>query len=147
MSFRSLQNQQQQTAQAEEPEITNKEEHKTFSEEDLQREWMGMCNRMMKPMPGLAARMKNITPHITSYPNIELVVDNRQLLEQIDQIKGRIRKTMAIYLHNGDIDFTLRLAEAEEVKPIMTKRELFDSMRNENDAVELLRALFDLELA
>ena len=147
LSFRSLQNQQQQTAQAEEPEITNKEEHKTFSEEDLQREWMGMCNRMMKPMPGLAARMKNITPHITSYPNIELVVDNRQLLDQIDQIKGRIRKTMAIYLHNGDIDFTLRLAEAEEVKPIMTKRELFDSMRNENDAVELLRALFDLELA
>ena len=147
MSFRSLQDQQQQTSQAEEPEITNKEEHKAFNEEDLLREWMGMCNRMMQSMPGLAARMKNITPHITTYPNIELVVDNRQLLDQIAQIRGRIRKTMAIYLHNGNIDFTIRLAEAEEVKPIMTKRELFDSMRKENEAVELLRALFDLEMA
>ena len=106
-----------------------------------------MCNRMMNSMPGLAVRMKNIIPQITDYPNIELVVDNRQLLEQIEQIKGRIRKTMAIYLHNGNIDFTIRLAKAEEIKPMMSRKEIFDKMCKENEAIEHLHQLLDLELA
>ena len=147
LSFRNLQNNQQGTLQEQDQEITNKEEQRPFTEEDLLSEWMGMCNRMMKAMPGLAARMKNITPRITEYPNIEIVVDNRQLLEQIEQIKGRIRKTMAIYLHNGNIDFNLRLAKADEVKPIMTRREHYDKLLKENAAIEQLHRLLDLELS
>ncbi len=147
LSFRNLQNNQQGTLQEQDQEITNKEEQRPFTEEDLLSEWMGMCNRMTKAMPGLAARMKNITPRITEYPNIEIVVDNRQLLEQIEQIKGRIRKTMAIYLHNGNIDFNLRLAKADEVKPIMTRREHYDKLLKENTAIEQLHRLLDLELS
>lgn len=137
---------QQQVAQTDAPEITNKDEANAFSEDDLQREWLSMCNRMMNVMPGLAARMKHITPHVTQYPNIELLVDNNQLLEQIEQIKGRIRKTMAVYLKNGNITFSTRLAAAEEIKPILSRREIFDKMRQENDAFEHLRKMLDLEL-
>ena len=136
-----------ETAQQEEVEIINKEEQKPFSQEDLAREWLAMCNRMQKPLPGLAPRLKNIIPLITDYPNIEIVVDNRQLLEQISQLKGRIRKTMAVYLHNGNIDFNIRLAKAEEVKPVLSKRELFEKISKENHAIELLRQQLDLELA
>ena len=137
----------EETNHEEEVEITNKEEQKPFSQEDLSREWLAMCNRMAKALPGLAPRLKNIIPLITDYPNIEIVVDNRQLLEQISQLKGRIRKTMAIYLHNGNIDFNIRLAKAEEVKPVLSKRELFEKITKENHAVEQLRQLLDLELA
>ena len=130
----------------EEVEITNKGETRQFGQDDLAREWLGMCNRMMKVLPGLAPRLKHILPKITEYPNIEIVVDNRQLLEQIAQQKGRIRKTMAIYLHNGNIDFNIRLAEADEVKPVLSRRELFDKISNENQVVKLLRTQLDLEL-
>ena len=111
------------------------------------REWLAMCNRMPQSMAGLAARLKHVTPQITDYPNIELVVNNQGLLDQLVQVKGRIRKTMALSLHNGNIDFTPRLAKAEEVKPILSKRELFDKLRQENHALEQLRAALDLELA
>ena len=146
LSFKGLQASQQKASQAEEPEITNKEESNAFSEDDLQREWLSMCNRMMAVMPGLAARMKNVTPHVTEYPNIELLVDNSQLMEQIEQIKGRIRKTMAVYLKNGQITFSLRLAKAEEIKPVLSRREIFQKMRENNDAFEHLRKMLDLEL-
>ena len=146
LSFKSLQASQQKSSQSEEPEITNQGEANVFSEDDLQREWLSMCNRMMAVMPGLAARMKHITPHVTEYPNIELLVDNNQLLEQIEQIKGRIRKTMAVYLKNGQITFSLRLAKAEEIKPVLSRREIFDKMRQSNDAFEHLRKMLDLEL-
>ena len=146
LSFKSLKASQQKAAQTEEPEITNQGESNSFSEDDLQREWLSMCNRMMAVMPGLAARMKHITPHVTEYPNIELLVDNNQLLEQIEQIKGRIRKTMAVYLKNGHITFSLRLAKAEEIKPVLSRREIFEKMRENNDALEHLRKMLDLEL-
>jgi len=146
-SFRNLKSNQQKAKAADEPEVTNKDERDTFGPAELQREWLGMCNRMAASMPGLAARMKNIVPEITDYPNIELVVDNRQLMEQIMQVKGRIRKTMALYLHNGNIDFNIRLAEGEELKPMLTRKEIFEKMRHDNEAIEKLRSLLDLELA
>jgi gas vesicle protein len=104
------------TSATEEAEVTNKEEQTQFSQSDLMREWLAMCNRMPQPMAGLAARLKHVTPQITDYPNIELVINNQDLLDQLVQIKGRIRKTMALALHNGNIDFTPRLAKVEEVK-------------------------------
>ena len=146
-SFKALQASQHQETNTDDSEITNKEEKNEFEQDDLTREWLSMCNRMNASMPGLASRMKNVTPRITDYPNIELLVDNRQLLEQIEQIKGRIRKTMAIYLHNGNIDFKIRLAEADEVKPILSRKEIFEKMRKENPAIEQLSQLLSLELA
>jgi DNA polymerase-3 subunit gamma/tau len=54
---------------------------------------------------------------------------------------------MATYLHNSDIAFEIRLAKAEEIKPILSRKETFDKMRTENEAIERLRELLDLELA
>ena len=130
----------------EEVEITNKDESINFSQTDLSREWLSMCNRMQSSMPGLAPRLKNIIPKITNYPNIEIVVDNRQLLDQITQCKGRIRKTMAIYLHNGNIDFNIRLAEANELKPTLSRREIFEKLKNDNQAIRELSDKLALDL-
>ena len=51
------------------------------------------------------------------------------------------------HLHNGNIDFTIRLAKAEEIKPMMSRKEIFDKMCKENEAIEHLHQLLDLELA
>ena len=70
----------------------------------------------------------------------------RHLATGMQDIKGRIRATLAKDLHNGQIQISLRKAEAEEVKPILSKREIFDDIRKSNPAVEKLRTLFDLQL-
>ena len=130
-----------------EPEITNKEEKEVFSQDELELQWRAMCNRMPQEMKGMSARMKNMTLRITDYPNIEVVVDNQILLDEIQRIKGRVRATLAQKLHNGNIEVTYRLAEIEEVGKILTRKELFDKMRNENPAIEKLRILMNLEMA
>ena len=118
-----------------------------FTEEQLCMEWILMCNRMPQRFVGLASRLKNITPHITDYPNIEAVVDNEILLQQVSEIRGNIRATMRKVLHDNSIELTLRLAEASEMKRAYTKRELFDHLRSTNKAIEQLRIGLQLELA
>lgn len=120
---------------------------KAFTEDELIMEWTLMCNRMPQQLVGLAARLKNITPHITTYPNIEAAIDNEILLQQVNEIRGNIRATMRKTLHNNNIELTLRLAEASEMKRAYTKRELFDHLRQTNPAIEKLRVALGLELA
>ena len=72
---------------------------------------------------------------------------NRNLLQQVNEIRGNIRATMRKTLHNGSIELTLRLAEPSEMKRVYTKRELFDHLRQNNPAIEKLRAALSLELA
>ena len=147
LTFKNMQQRAVSKAVEEEPEITNKGEVTQFTQNDLEREWMSMCNRMAAVMPGLAARMKNVTPRITDYPNIELVIDNNQLMEQITQIKGRIRKTMAMYLHNSQINFNIRLAQVEEIKPMLSRKEIFEQLKQESPDIEHLSEWLDLEMA
>ena len=146
ITFASLKQKQQEAAQAE-PEVTNKDENEQFSEDKLELEWLSMCNRMPQAMTGLAQRMKNIRPLITDFPNIEIVADNQPLLDEMERIRGRIRATLAKGLHNGQIGVTLRLAEATEIKKILTKREIFDEMRQKNPAIDRFCQSLKLELA
>ena len=144
-SINGLLNRPQEEAQQQEEQL-DKSQTSQFDQDQVEKEWLSMCNRMTAAYPGLSARMKNLLPHITEYPNIELVVDNSILLDQLNAIRSRIRATLAHYLHNGNIEFTIRLAKADEVTKILTKRELFDEMRKKNPAIERLRQLLDLEI-
>jgi DNA polymerase-3 subunit gamma/tau len=147
ITFKQLRQDEQQVQQQAEPEITNKEENNAFTEENLLEAWIGMCNRMPTKMKAMAQRMKNMQPHIIAENQIELVVDNEILLGQISEIKGRIRATLAKDLHNGQIQLAIRQAAVEEIKPILSKREVFDTIRRDNPALEKLRQLLDLQLA
>ena len=130
-----------------EPEVKNKDENETFDQDFLELKWLSMCNRMPPKMIGLASRMRNMTPRITRHPNIELTVDNQNLLDQVNEIKGRIRATLAEALHNGNIQIELKLAKAEEVGPMLTPKEMFDEMRKKNRMVDKLGATLNLVLA
>lgn len=130
-----------------EPEVKNKDENETFDQDFLELQWLSMCNRMPPKMTGLASRMRNMTPRITKHPNIELTVDNQNLLDQVNEIKGRIRATLAEALHNGNIQIELKLAKAEEVGPMLTPKEMFDEMRKKNPIIDKMCATLNLELA
>ena len=89
--------------------------------------------------------MKNITPSITNFPEVEVVVDNEMLLDDIQKIKNRIRNTLVQTLHNDDIKLTLRLAKPEEIKKILSPKELYEKMCSENKAIAELSKLLNLE--
>ena len=151
ITFAGLRRQSVQQSVQAEPEEEKMEDNRPFTEDQLRQTWVSMCNRMatIKEMVALAHRMKNMTPTITDAqkPTVEVVVDNELLLSQLTAIHGRIRKTLANDLHNSLVQFQLRLAEAQEVRPVMSKRELFDEIRREHPTIEKLRAAFDLQLS
>lgn len=121
-----------------EPVVTNTEEDETFTQDLLDLQWRMMCNRMPQQMVALSMRMKNMSPVITDYPHFEVVIENQPLLEQVAAIRGRIRATMAQLLHNGHVDLTLRLAAPSEIKPILSKREIFEMLTKNNKGIRRL---------
>ncbi len=122
-------------------------EHEEFSQQDLEFQWMMMCNRMPQELSGIATRMKNMNPVVTEMPQVEVVVENQLAFDQMMEIKGSIVSTLKIYLHNHDITLNIRIAEHQEKVRILTRREQFELMEKEYPAVAKLRDIFDLELA
>lgn len=118
----------------------------TFTEDQLLLQWTAMCSRMPREMTGIAARMKNMEPKITSFPAIEVVVDNKILLDDMQKIRGRMRNTLAQALKNGSLTLNLRLAKPEEIKRIPTNRERFDGLKAGNKAFARLSEMLGLEL-
>ena len=135
------------TLAANDPNAAPKDEEHPFTQQDLELQWMLMCNRMPQKFSGIAARMKNMNPTITEFPNIEVVAENQVAMEQLEQIKGSILSTLKLYLHNKSITFSLRQAEQHEVERILTRREQYELMEKENPSIGKLRELLSLELA
>ena len=125
----------------------NRQENVAFTQEELELQWMSMCNRMPQQMSGIAARMKNMNPQITAMPAVEVVVANEIIKDEIEAIKQKIQVTLRTYLHNSELELTLRVAEKQEQSRTLTRREQFEQMAEENPAIEKLRQFFELELA
>lgn len=53
---------------------------------------------------------------------------------------------MAQRLHNGQIDVMLRLAKAEELKPILTPRQELEKMQQQNPSIAKLIEQLGLQL-
>ena len=135
-------------AKEEYEELVNTEEQtSTFTDEDLREKWISMCNRMPQNMKAMAMRMKNMKLHITTLPNIEVVVDNQILLTQMNEILARLEITMAQDLKNKDVKISLRLAKKEELKPILSDREIFAKLLKNNHSLATLKEALKLELS
>ena len=135
-------------AKEEYEELVNTEEQtSTFTDEDLREKWISMCNRMPSNMKAMAMRMKNMKLHITTLPNIEVVVDNQILLTQMNEILARLEVTMAQDLKNKDVKIALRLAKKEELKPLLTDREIFAKLLKNNHSLATLKEALKLELS
>jgi DNA polymerase-3 subunit gamma/tau len=122
-------------------------EDQSFTQEDLELQWLSMCNRMPQQFSGIAARMKNMNPVIAEMPQIEVTVDNELIKSDMESIYKNILKTLRIYLHNSQITLNILISDKPAQTKILTRREQFEEMSKKNPAVESLRQAFDLELA
>ena len=142
-----LKGEERKNTNANEPEVTNKEEKEEFSQQELIVQWRAMCKRMPNGMQALAQRMGNITPTITAFPNIQILAENNIQLSELLPIKARIRATLAKYLHNGQLEVDIRLAKQEEIKPMPTPHQELEKLKKENQPVLRLIEALSLDLA
>lgn len=158
MTFSNLKKNEEREHRTFNPIDKLKEEHtpasnaqdmnQSFSQEQVEGLWINMCMRMqnIKELIGLANRMKAVTPTITNFPNIEVVVDNQLLLNDILNIKNRIRPTFVQGLRNNQIQIDYRIAKADEIKKVLSKREVFDNIMDSNPAFKKMVSVFNLAL-
>ena len=120
-----------------------------FNNEQLRGQWISMCIRMehITEMYGMSQRLKMLTPTITEFPNIEVVIDNPILMEDVSKIKNRIRTTLVRGLNNNVLTINYRLAEQSEIKVIKSKKEIFDDLKEKTPALEKLVQEFQLVMA
>ena len=118
-----------------------------FSQEDLELQWMAMCNRMPQELSGIATRMKNMNPTITELPQIEVQVDNALIKQEMEDFKGRIVSSLKNGLQNESLSLEIVIVEQKEQVTVMTRREQFEKLTKENPAIDKLRQVFNLELA
>ncbi|MBQ8656121.1 MAG: DNA polymerase III subunit gamma/tau [Prevotella sp.] len=141
-----LQNGKPQQTAAEEEKLKT-EEHEKFTDEQLQFQWLSMCNRMPPQLLGIATRMKSMVPVITEFPAVEVVADNQLAGEELEKIRRRIQLTLQKTLHNTGITFAVRVAERKEPVKVLSRREQYEELEKQNPSVAKLREVFDLELA
>ena len=146
MSFNDLRNGGKKPSYQTKPEQQVTTKNTAFSEQELMIQWKMMCNRMPQEKIGLAQRMKNLTPRITTFPNIEVVIDNDILLKQLQDDKENILAEMRTLLKNAQLNINLRLAEAQEVTKIYSKREIFEMLKKENPQFSKLCQSLKLQL-
>ena len=85
-----------------------------FSQEDLELQWMSMCNRMSDNQPqliGIATRMKNMNPQIAEFPQVEVTVENELIKQDMEAIRKSILKTLQLHLRNQQITFTINVSD------------------------------------
>ncbi len=118
-----------------------------FSQEELELQWMSMCNRMPQDYSGIATRMKNMNPVIDDFPHLTVSVDNTLIQQEMEAFKKRIVVTLVKSLHNSGITLDIKVVKPTEHTKILTRREQFESLKKQNPAIEKLQQDFDLELA
>lgn len=123
-------------------------ENSEFTDDDLRREWLSMCNRMMQitQFNALARRMMNVQLKITEFPNVEAVIENEMLMNDVRNILPRIRVTLAQNLHNGSVNVSLRLAEQKEIFHRLTPMEFVEKLTEMNSGFAAMKKELELEI-
>lgn len=124
------------------------EDNEVFNDTDVQREWLAMCNRMSQNQQyvGIAQRMKNLIPTITTFPTVGITVESEMFRDEINTLRKRLELTLAQYLHNGGITIDIQVAAPTERKKMMLPKEAFEDMVKEYDVLSFLKKELSLEL-
>lgn len=115
-----------------------------FDEAELQKQWAAICNVMPARQKAMAARMRSLKPVITTFPAVEVTVDSSTLLDDMQKMKDSLRSKLAGNLGNDSLTLSIKLAKAENVVRVMSKKELIDGIIERNAAAKRLFEELDM---
>lgn len=120
--------------------------NKTFTDDDMSREWLTLCNRMLSDpaLNALGQRMRNAKLRITEFPKVECIVGNAYLYEDVKAKLPFIQSELATSLSNGGLTITLTIVETDEGVHRLTPREFVEKLTAQNNDFAMLCKELDL---
>ena len=119
-----------------------------FEEKDLNYQWYKYAMSLPQEQTAVAGRMKNMRPILNPGYHIEVPVENKLVMDDMNEHRNSILKFLQTHLGNGKITLDFRLLEVkEEQNRAYSPRERYAAMLKKNQYLGELRETLGLELA
>ena len=119
-----------------------------FEEKDLNYQWYRYAMALPQEETAIAGRMKNMRPVLNTGYHIEVPVENKLVMDDMNRRRESILKFLQLELRNRKITLEFRLLEVkEEQQRAYSPRERYAAMLKKNKYLCELRESLGLELA
>jgi len=118
----------------------------SFSEEHMQTIWNTRVNLLFGEKPGILSSLTKHPPILREDHTIELKLDGKHQLEQLQENRGVLIEAIRKDLNNFSIQLETPVEEIITVKKAYTPKEIYQSLVDQNPELENLRKTFDLDL-
>ncbi|MCF8463720.1 MAG: DNA polymerase III subunit gamma/tau [Flavobacteriales bacterium] len=117
-----------------------------FSEEHMQTIWNTRVNLLFGEKPGILSSLTKHPPILKAAHTIELKLDGKHQLEQLQENRGLLIEAIRKDLNNFSVQLETPVEEIITVKKAYTPKEIYQSLLEQNPELENLRKTFDLDL-
>lgn len=117
-----------------------------FSEEHMQQIWNTRVNLLFGAKPGILSSLTKHPPILKKDNTIELKLDGKHQLEQLQENCGVLIEAIRKDLNNFSIQLETPVEEIITVKKAYTPKEIYQTLLKQNPELENLRKTFDLDL-
>ena len=117
-----------------------------YTENDVILQWNRMINALPQEQKAMQIRMRDMTPVMTGDNTYQITANNAQIAQYLNNMMGNILSTMRQGLKNSSFQLEVRVAEAGEIKHIISKPEMFKTFVAQNNGIAILNEMLHLEL-
>ena len=117
-----------------------------FNDDQLMYQWFSFAQRLPKEHTAMKTRLKGMQPKITEGWCIVVPLENELVEAEMSHLLPQLVSFLRINLSNDAITVRLKIAEGDEVRPVLGRAEQFKSMLQRNKGLSMLRESLSLEL-
>ena len=115
---------------------------------DLTVAWREFAKNLPQEDRAMSFQMDNMEPKLQEDgKTVLVVVDNPSVQGEVRKMQTRIENYLHQRLQNHSLTLTTRLREVTEKAPVLSRREVFNQMLKQSEALRKLKEEFQLELA
>ena len=90
--------------------------------------------------------MRDMTPIRIGENTYQVTANNRQIAQELNKMMPDILANIHQGLKNCKFQLTVHVAEVREIKRIISKREMFKELIEQNSGIETMNKMLNLEL-
>ena len=141
-------NQKQQETTTQETVVAATFEDQPVNSTDLTVAWREFAKNLPQEDRAMSFQMDNMEPKLQEDgKTVLVVVDNPSVQGEVRKMQTRIENYLHQRLQNHSLTLTTRLREVTEKAPVLSRREVFNQMLKQSEALRKLKEEFQLELA
>jgi DNA polymerase-3 subunit gamma/tau len=141
-------NRSQQETPVQETVATPTFENRPVDPTDLVVAWREFAKNLPQEDRAMSFQMDNMEPLLQEDgQTVLVVVDNPSVQNELHKMQPRIEAYLHQRLQNTTLKLTTRQREAKEKRRVLSRREMFNEMLKQSEALRKLKEEFELELA